>query len=91
LLERLKSGTQFDRVYNANLSSGPGNWRWFFTTTASTYACVFWNICMFEFEFILRPTVSRPFRLGIGPLFGTLDRILSCSSFFVWQLLYSSF
>jgi hypothetical protein len=25
LLERLKSGTQFDRVYNANLSSGPGN------------------------------------------------------------------
>jgi hypothetical protein len=35
----------------------------------------------FELEF-LRPTVSRPVRLGIGPPFGTLDQILSCSSFF---------
>jgi hypothetical protein len=43
-----------------------------------------------ELEF-LRLTVSRPVRLGIGPPFGTLDQILSCSSFFVWQLLYSSF
>jgi hypothetical protein len=34
-------------------------------------------------EFFLRPTVSRPVRLGIGPPFGTLDQILSCSSSFV--------
>jgi hypothetical protein len=34
-----------------------------------------------ELEFFLRPTVSRPVRLGIGPPFGTLDQILSCSSF----------
>jgi hypothetical protein len=34
-------------------------------------------------EFILRPTVSRPVRLGIGPPFGILDQILSCSSSFV--------
>jgi hypothetical protein len=38
-----------------------------------------------ELEFFLRPTVSRPVSLGIGPPFGTLDQILSCSSFF-WQL-----
>jgi hypothetical protein len=38
-----------------------------------------------ELEFFLRPTVSRPVRLGIGPPFGILDQILSCSSF-VWQL-----
>jgi hypothetical protein len=44
-----------------------------------------------ELELFLRPTVSRPVRLGIGPPFGTLDHILSCSSFFVWQLLFSSF
>jgi hypothetical protein len=36
-----------------------------------------------ELEFFLRPTVSRPVRLGIGPPFGTLDQILACSSFFV--------
>jgi hypothetical protein len=36
-----------------------------------------------ELEFFLRPTVSRPVRLGIGPPFGALDQILSCSSFFV--------
>jgi hypothetical protein len=36
-----------------------------------------------ELEFFLRPTVSRPVRLGIGPPFGTLDQILSYSSFFV--------
>jgi hypothetical protein len=35
-----------------------------------------------ELEFFLRPTVSRPVRLGIGPLFGTLGQILACSSFF---------
>jgi hypothetical protein len=35
-----------------------------------------------ELEF-LRPIVSRPVRLGIGQPFGTLDQILSCSSFFV--------
>jgi hypothetical protein len=34
-----------------------------------------------ELEFFLRPTVSRPVRLGIGPPFGTLDQILSCSCF----------
>jgi hypothetical protein len=33
-------------------------------------------------EFFLRPTVSRPVRLGIGSPFGTLDEILSSSSFF---------
>jgi hypothetical protein len=37
------------------------------------------------------PTVSRPVSLGIGPPFGTLDQILSCSSSFVWQLRYSAF
>jgi hypothetical protein len=36
----------------------------------------------FQFDFILRPTVSRPVRLGIGHPFGTLGQILSCSSFF---------
>jgi hypothetical protein len=35
-----------------------------------------------EVEVNLRPTVSLPVRLGIGPPFGTLDQILSCSSFF---------
>jgi hypothetical protein len=34
-----------------------------------------------ELEFFLRPTVSQPVRPGIGPPFGTLDQILSCSSF----------
>jgi hypothetical protein len=33
-----------------------------------------------ELGFVLRPTVSRPVSLGIGPPFGTLDQILSCSS-----------
>jgi hypothetical protein len=40
-----------------------------------------------EVEVNLRPTVSRPVRLGIGPPFGTLDQILSCSSFFCWHLI----
>jgi hypothetical protein len=40
--------------------------------------CVYLTV---ELEFFLRPTVSRPVRLGIGPPFGTLDQILSCSSF----------
>jgi hypothetical protein len=43
-----------------------------------------------ELEVVLRPTVSRPVSLGIGPPFGTLDQILSCSSFF-WQLRRSAF
>jgi hypothetical protein len=44
-----------------------------------------------EVEVNLRPTLSRPVRLGIGPPYGTLDQLLSCSSFFCWQLLdYSS-
>jgi hypothetical protein len=34
-----------------------------------------------ELEFVLRPTVSRTVGLGIRPPFGTLDQILSCSSF----------
>jgi hypothetical protein len=43
-----------------------------------------------ELEFFLWPTVSRPVSLGIGPPFGTLEQILSCSSF-VWQLRRSAF
>jgi hypothetical protein len=43
-------------------------------------------ISMLELEFFLRPTVSQPVRLGIGPPFGIFDQILSCSSAFVWQL-----
>jgi hypothetical protein len=35
----------------------------------------------------LRPTVDQCC-LGIGPPFGTLDQILACSYFFVWQLLF---
>jgi hypothetical protein len=35
-----------------------------------------------ELEFFLRLTVSRPVSLGIGSSFGTLDRILACSSSF---------
>jgi hypothetical protein len=34
-----------------------------------------------ELEFFLRLTVSQPVRLDIGPPLGTLDQILSCSSF----------
>jgi hypothetical protein len=41
-------------------------------------------------EVNLQPTVSRPVCLGIGPPYGTLDKILSCSSFFCWQLLQFS-
>jgi hypothetical protein len=40
------------------------------------------EIATYEVEVNLRPTVSRPVRLGIGPPYGTLDQILSCSSFF---------
>jgi hypothetical protein len=47
------------------------------------YGCWSW-------EFFLRPTVSRQVSLGVGPPFGTLDQILSCSSF-VWQLRRSAF
>jgi hypothetical protein len=50
---------------------------WLLTETPSSWS--------WELEFVLRPTVSRPVSLGIGPPFGTLDQILSCS-FFVWQL-----
>jgi hypothetical protein len=38
-----------------------------------------------ELELFLRPTVSRPVRLGIGPPFGTLDQMLSCTSFFLFD------
>jgi hypothetical protein len=38
-----------------------------------------------ELELFLRPTVSRPVRLGIGPPFGTLDQMLSCTSFFLYD------
>jgi hypothetical protein len=41
-----------------------------------------WEYVELQLEFFLWPTVSRPVRLGIGPPFGTLDHILSCSSFF---------
>jgi hypothetical protein len=34
-----------------------------------------------EVEVNLRPTVSRPVRLGIGPPYGTLDQILYCFFF----------
>jgi hypothetical protein len=34
-----------------------------------------------ELECVLRPTVSRQVRLGIGPPFGAHDQILSLSSF----------
>jgi hypothetical protein len=40
-------------------------------------------------EFILRPTVSLPVRLGIGLPFGTHDQILSLS-FLLWQLICCS-
>jgi hypothetical protein len=38
-----------------------------------------------ELELFLRPTVSRPVRLGTGPPFGTLDQMLSCTSFFLFD------
>jgi hypothetical protein len=41
-----------------------------------------------ELEFFLRPTVSRPVRLGIGPPFGTLDQILSCFCFLMTIALF---
>jgi hypothetical protein len=44
-----------------------------------------------ELEFLLRPTDSRLVRLGIGPPFGTFDKILSFLLFFCWQLLDYSF
>jgi hypothetical protein len=34
----------------------------------------------FELEYFLRLTVSQPVCMGIGPPFGALDQILSCSS-----------
>jgi hypothetical protein len=40
------------------------------------------QVIEYEVEVNLRPTNSRPVRLGIGPPYGTLDQILSCSSFF---------
>jgi hypothetical protein len=49
------------------------------------------NMFLVEVEVEVNLTDSRPVRLGIGPPFGTLDQILSCSSFFCSQLLdYSS-
>jgi hypothetical protein len=41
-------------------------------------------VMQLKLKLILRPTVSRPVRLGIGPPFGTLDQILSCFFFFFW-------
>jgi hypothetical protein len=56
----------------------------FFTCRSRSYSKTWlpgtWS---WSWEFFLRPTVSRPVSLGIGPPFGTLDQILSCSSFFV--------
>jgi hypothetical protein len=44
--------------------------------------CNYYSLLEVEVEVNLRPTVSRPVRLGIGPPYGTLDQIFSCSSFF---------
>jgi hypothetical protein len=44
-----------------------------------------------ELEFFLRPTVSRPVRLGIGPPFGTLDQIFSLLFFLRLTITFSSF
>jgi hypothetical protein len=49
-------------------------------------SCLLCCILAWSLEFFLWPTVSRPVRLGIGPSFGILDQILSCSSSFIWQL-----
>jgi hypothetical protein len=57
---------------------------------SSFYNLFHLHVAELELEFILRPTVSRPVSLGIGPPFGTLNQILSCSSF-VWQLRRSAF
>jgi hypothetical protein len=58
---------------------------------ASEFELIPSNFCRMEdrtnswVEFILRPTVSRPVRLGIGPPFGAHDQIyLSLLIFFFW-------
>jgi hypothetical protein len=45
------------------------------------FYCIIWDSpnLELELELFLRPTVSRPVRLGIGPPFGTLDQMLSCT------------
>jgi hypothetical protein len=62
---------------------------WFSKYWFSYKTCIIINwttvVLELELEFFLRPTVSGPVRLGIGPPFGILDQILYCSSF-VWQL-----
>jgi hypothetical protein len=60
--------------------------RWRYSNPPPHGVTTLWSL-----EFFLRPTVSRPVSLGIGPPFGTLVQILFCSSFFIWQLRYSSF
>jgi hypothetical protein len=40
---------------------------------------IIYSLFYVELELFLRPTDSRPVRLGIGHPFGTLDQILSCS------------
>jgi hypothetical protein len=72
---------------NGLLISRP--WQHNITTTCYHITILEWQqqqLLLLELEFSLLLTVSRPVSLGIGPPFGTLDQILSCSSSFVWQL-----
>jgi hypothetical protein len=47
--------------------------------------------CLLELELFLRPTVSRPVSLDIGPPFGTLDQMLDCSSSFCLTIMLFCF
>jgi hypothetical protein len=55
-------------------------WSWQRTFRPHKIGVLCWARVL-ELEFILQSTVSRPVCLGIRPPFGTLDQILSCSSF----------